>query len=100
MDCNTISTIFKCKDTLLATLENELEKTCDWFRVNNMILNPEKFQSMTLQKPGNTETYRLQIDGKLIETTSSVKLVGINISNKLTFDNHIYITYAAKLLCN
>ena len=48
VDCNKISTMFKCKDTLLATLENELEKTCDWFRVNNMILNPEKFQSMTL----------------------------------------------------
>ena len=66
-----------------------------------MILNPEKFQSMTLQKSGSTETYRLQIDGKLIETTSSVKLLGINISNKLTFDDHIsYLCSKASVQLN
>ena len=43
-----------------------------------MIENPEKVETMILQKSGNTETYTFQTDGKLIETTTSVKLLGIN----------------------
>ena len=43
-------TISRSKDILFTTLENELEKVTDWFGLNNMIVNPEKFQSMILKK--------------------------------------------------
>ena len=80
-DDNTIS---KEKEALLTNLE----KAVDWFRQNNMILNPEKFQSMILQRPGNSDAITIEIDGNKMETANSVDLLGIHIDNKLTFDDH------------
>ena len=56
-----------------------------------MIVNPEKFQSMILQMPGNSDVYTIETDGTKIEATNFVDLLGIHIDNKLTFDNHIFI---------
>ena len=55
-----------------------------------MIVNPEKFQSMILQRPGNSDEHRIEIDGSKIETTNSVDPLGIHIDYKLTFDDHIF----------
>ena len=43
-DDNTISVPSKNRDTLLETLKNEFESTEKWFRNNNVIVNPHKFQ--------------------------------------------------------
>ena len=59
-----------------------------------MIVNPEKFQSMILQRSGNSDAHTIKFDGNKIETTNSVDLLGIHIDNKLTFDDHIFT------LCN
>ena len=87
---HTISSISKEKEALLTTLE----KAFDWFRRNNMIVNPEKFQSMILQRPGHSDVHTIQIDDNKIETKNSVDLLGIHIDKKLTFDDHIFT------LCN
>ena len=89
-DDNTISSISKEKEALLTTLEKESEKVVDWFRRNNMIVNPEKFQSMILERSGNSDVHTIEIDGNKVETTNSVDLLGIHIDNKLTFDDHIF----------
>ena len=92
-DNNTISSISKEKEALLTTLEKDSEKAIDWFRRTNMIVNPEKFQSMILQSAGNSDVHTIEIDGNKIETTNSVDLLGIHIDNKLTFDDHIFTLY-------
>ena len=38
------------KDTLLETLKDESQSAVNWFRNNNMIVNPDKFHLMLLQK--------------------------------------------------
>ena len=38
------------KDTLLETLTDESQSAVNWFRNNNMIVNPDKFHLMLLQK--------------------------------------------------
>ena len=93
-DDNTISSISKEKEALLTTLEKESEKAVDWFRRNNMIVNPEEFQSMILERSGNSEVHTIEIDSNKTETTNSVDLLGIHIDNKLNFDDHIFT------LCN
>ena len=93
-DDNTVSLISKEKKALLTTLEEDSEKAIDWLRRNNMNTNPEKFQSMILQKSGNSDVHTIEIDDNKIETTNSVDLLGIHIDNKLTFDDHIFT------LCN
>lgn len=83
-DDNTKSALSKSKDTLLMTIGNEPEKEIDWFILDNMIVNLEKFQLMSLQKSGKAETFTVQLDRKIIETKNSVELLGINIDEKLT----------------
>ena len=50
VDDNTISVVSKNRDTLLETLKNESESAVNWLSNNNMIVNPDKFQLMLLQK--------------------------------------------------
>ena len=49
---------------------------------------------MILQRSGNSDAHKIEIDGNKIERTNSVDLLGIHIYNKLTFDDHIFT------LCN
>ena len=77
-DDNTISSISKEKEALLTILEKYSENATDWFRRNNMIVNPEKFQSMILQRSGNSDAHTIEVDGNKLEATNSVDLLGIN----------------------
>ena len=89
-DDNTISAVSKITDDLLITLKNESELPVNRFREYNMIVNQDKFQAMVLQKQDkNSQTNSLNIDNKIIETTISVKLLGITIDNQLRFDENI-----------
>ena len=77
-DDNTISVASKTRDTLLETLENESELAVNWFRNNNMILNPDKFQLMLLEiSTKKVIQEKLQIDNNEIKAENSVTLVGI-----------------------
>ena len=68
-DDNTISVASKNRDTLLQTLKNQSELAVNRFRNNNMIVNPDKFQLMLLQK-STTKVIeeKLQIDNNEIES--------------------------------
>ena len=89
-DDNTISVASKNRDTLLETLKNESELAVNWFRNNNMIVNPDNFQLMLLQKStGKVIQKKLQIDNNEIESENSVTLLGVAIDNRLSFDDHI-----------
>ena len=54
-----------------------------------MIVNPEKFQAMLLEKRNENNQSCLKINNQTIKTTNCVKLLGINIDSKLNFDSHI-----------
>ena len=55
-----------------------------------MIVNPDKFQLMLLQKSTKNVIWeKLQIDNKEIESENSVALLGITIDNQLSFNDHI-----------
>lgn len=54
-----------------------------------MIKNTEKFKSMILQKPGNTEIRPFQIDGK-IRNCKVCQLIGVRVDSKLTFDDLMF----------
>ena len=70
------------------------KQVIDWFRSNNMVVSSENFHLIILGKSKNTKTKHLdetdrKTGGKVIETTNSVKLLGMNVDNKLTSDDHI-----------
>ena len=55
-----------------------------------MNVNPDKFQVILLDKRGsdNTNT-KVKIGNEKIKSTTSVKLLGVHIDNKLNFNHHI-----------
>ena len=89
-DDNTIAVTCKNLNDLLRTLEKESESAVDWFRNNNMIANPDKFQAIIMNKRRENQiTHTLKIYHNEIEATKSVKLLGIGIDNQLSFNQHI-----------
>ena len=89
-DDNTIAVTCKNLDDLLHTLEKEWESAVDWFRKNNMIANSDKFQAIIMNKRRENQiAHQLKIYDNEIETTKSVKLIGIEIDNQLSFNQHI-----------
>ena len=54
------------------------------------MINPNKFQAILLNKSKSTHVKAtMNIRDKKIESLSAVKLLGIEINNKLNFNNHI-----------
>ena len=49
-DNNTISTAGKTIEDLIYTLETESQKAIEWFNLNEMIVNPDKFQTIIVKK--------------------------------------------------
>ena len=41
--------------TIFKTSENESERAIYWFKLNNMIVNPEKIQPVIIQESGSSE---------------------------------------------
>ena len=74
---------------LLEILRKECETAINWFRTNNMIVNPDNFQSMITSSKKDLSKYVLNINVVELTMESSVKLLGIEIDNKPSFEKHI-----------
>ena len=90
-DDNTIYVSDKHIDNILTKLKNELRRLLKWFANNSMVANKEKFQLMFLgaEKDIKYEDLSVTIDKIVIKATENVKLLGIDIDNKLKFTTHI-----------
>ena len=90
-DDNTITCTGDTPEISIKDLENESHNAVLWFKETKMIVNPEKFQSIIVKNKMETANLNvpLKVDGKLIYPEPSVKLLGLNIDNKLSFDEHI-----------
>ena len=84
-DDNTIAVICNNLTNLCQTLEKESESAIDWFENNNMIANPDNFQAIILSKNATDVTHKLSIYNNEIETTKSVKLLGVKIDQQIKF---------------
>ena len=71
-------------------LGSESKKAISWFQSNKMIVNPGKIQGIIIDKKKQNHTAEyISIDQKNIKTSSSVKLLGVHIDDKLNFNLHI-----------
>ena len=74
---------------LLEILQKGCETAVNWFKTNNMIVNPDKFQSMIISSKKDLSKSVLNINDVELTMESSVKLLGIEIDNRLNFEKHI-----------
>ena len=49
-DDNTISAAENTIEKLISTLEQDSQAAIDWFKINEMIVNPDKFQAIVIEK--------------------------------------------------
>ena len=84
--CAAAKTVTELKNTL----QSESEVIINWFKNNKMIVNPEKFQAIILDKQKhNYSNETIKFNNKIFETVSSVRLLCIGLYDKLNFSLHV-----------
>ena len=94
-DDNTLA--YFSKDTIKFDrgLEEEAGVALTWLKQNKMIANPEKLHSLLTRKDQtNTSGENFNIQGKMIKSEETVKLLGIQL-NYITL-NSISLNFAEK----
>ena len=61
----------------------------EWFQENHTKVNVSKFQSIILKPEGVISDVEFHVSGHSLKPVSSVKLLGVKIDARLTFDDHI-----------
>ena len=74
-DDNTLTSFGKTLEDLIKKLEHECEVSLIWFRNNKMMVNPNRFQAILLNKSKSTQfKATMNIGDEKIEFLSAVKL--------------------------
>ena len=89
-DDTTLSFSHKNEDTLILTLNNELDHVSKWLRNNKLLLNTNKTHMMIFTKRNiDTPKYKVYLNGSEISIVSNTKFLGIQIDNKLSWNDHV-----------
>ena len=87
-DDNTIFACGESLDEVAICIEDDMREAMSWYKCNEMVANPDKFQLIFF---GLKEDHELCIDirGNVIEMSDTVKLLGVTIDSKLNFNGHV-----------
>ena len=89
-DDNTLAAWENTISDLINKLESGSNIAIEWFKMNKMIVNPDKFQAIVLNKKRSDLTNtNFQVDNQVIKSVSSVDRLGIQIDDKLNFNLRI-----------
>ena len=89
-DDTSVNNIAKTIDSLKQTLELECKVAIKWFHENKMIVNPDKYQAIVLDKRRLSNTEVKFINGsEQIQAVPSVDMLVITVDDKLNFNLHI-----------
>ncbi len=86
-DDNTICIHGSVVDDILSELESVSNVLLEWFELNYLQANPEKFQFMLIHT--NKLEYNVNIGNAVLSSEDSVKLLGVYIDHSLNFSMHI-----------
>ena len=89
-DDNTLSVWANTISDLINKLQSDSNIAIEWFKMNKMIVNPDNFQAIVLNKNRSDLTNtNFQVENQVIKSVSSVELFGIQIDDKLNLNPHI-----------
>jgi len=75
-------------------LESDLKVISNWMTLNRLTLSPEKSMFMIVGHPKhllNTHDLTISLQGKTIQRVTSMKVLGINIDDKLKWTTHVNV---------
>ena len=92
-DDDNLSSFARTVNNLVSILESETSCAIKCFRDNSLIVNPDKFQAILLDKrnPDFHLNENITIDKENIKVVSNVKMLGVHTDSKLNFNLHIDI---------
>ena len=73
----------------LDEVDSDLEKLSAWLKANHLRLNLDKVKSMTITRKRSEQSPPIRIDGRTIQQVSNFKLLGVVISQDLSWRDHI-----------
>ena len=77
-DDNTISVAENTIEGLISTLEKESQAAINWFVSNKIIINPDIFQAMVVEKNNKMkDSYSLNTNQEVIYSENCVTLLGV-----------------------
>ena len=87
-DNNILYSVGKDIENIISDLKTDLVWVIEWFKINSLKANPDKFQFMVL---GNKDerSFNIHINNVKIKNSNEVTLLGIKIDKNLTFKKHI-----------
>jgi hypothetical protein len=88
-DDNTISYAHSDAQVVKRVLDQECCRLIDWFAVNKMKANPEKFQALAIGTKSRNKHLHFEFKGVTIACEDEVKLLGVTVDYNLKFDSHI-----------
>ena len=85
-------------EVLEQKLQIQAKKSTEWIRDNNMVCSGEKTKLLVIGTKGkrnqklvaNNKVIRVEVCDKIVEESKDEKLLGIIISNDLTWKTHLY----------
>ena len=86
-DDNTLSYVSSSLNDLVGNIERRGCMMTEWFQMNGMKANPEKYQAIIFGKRPKSAVL-LGVSGAQIESQHSVRLLGITIDDDLIFREH------------
>ena len=89
-DDNTLFAWANAISDLINKLESDSNIAIEWFKINKIIVNPNKFQAIVSNNTRSDLTNKnFQVDNQMIKSVSSVEVLGIQVDDKLNFNLHI-----------
>ena len=76
-------------EELIKVLEKESKSAIDWFKMNDVIANSDKFQGMIMSCDKKENKHDLNINTYIILFVDSGTLLGIQIDIKSKFEKHV-----------
>ena len=86
-DDNTVTTVQPTQKLVVDLLQAESRVAIAWFTLNQMLVNPEKFQAIFINCVEND--IEIEIDGIKLSSEDHVKLLGVNLDSKLNYEIYI-----------
>ena len=93
IDNNTIYLAWNSIEELIKVLEKESKSNNDWFKMNDMMVNPHKFQSMITRRQKKENKFFLNMYNWIISSVDSITQLGIEVHNKSNFEKHVLTIY-------
>ena len=88
-DDNWVTVHHKELTTLQGILQNEAKLMVEWFEINAMQANPDKFQGMLLKGAKTVGDFAITVEGTEIAFVSEINALGVCIDDQLSFNAHV-----------